>query len=181
MFNKCQNCQKFALLTNFHCQKISKLSKNYNIFEEINKNQNCLRLCFLITLIKCLKVHRFLASLFVCQVVVLSEWVTQWQGPLLSYSGQLKTNTNINYYFKVLLLLQKCFLSGSAVTKDISTTTENFAEALPDWKACKPKHIKYFSDTFQILTNIWRWRRNPVWAVILPGGPHSLHPASQTN
>ena len=74
----------------------------------------------------------------------------------MSYSAQLKTNTNINYYFKVLLLLQKCFLSGSAVTKDISTTTENFAEALPDWKAFKPKHIKilfgYFSNTHKHLT-----------------------------
>ena len=52
--------------------------------------------CFLITLIKCLKGHRSLGLLFFCQVVKslvsdsVSEWLSQWQGHLLSCSGQLK-------------------------------------------------------------------------------------------
>ena len=47
------------------------------------------RSCFLITLIKCLKGHKSLVSLFLCQLS--KSWVSQWQGHLLSCSGQLKT------------------------------------------------------------------------------------------
>ena len=36
------------------------------------------RLCVLITLIKCLKGHMSLRSLFVCQSVKYCEWVTEW-------------------------------------------------------------------------------------------------------
>ena len=59
--------------------------------------KNLVRSCLLITLIKCLKGHRSLGSLFFCQVVKslvsqsVSQWVSEWQGHLLSCSGQLKT------------------------------------------------------------------------------------------
>ena len=56
------------------------------------------RSCFLITLIKCLKGHKSLGSL--CNVKsksTVSDWVSQsvsqWQGHLLSCSGQLKSKT----------------------------------------------------------------------------------------
>ena len=45
------------------------------------------RSCFLITLIKCLKGHKSLGSL--CNVKSKSQWLTQWQGHLLSCCGQL--------------------------------------------------------------------------------------------
>ena len=55
------------------------------------KNFNMLvRSCFFMTLIKCLKCHRSLGSLIVCQSVKYCESVTEWQGHLLSCSGQLK-------------------------------------------------------------------------------------------
>ena len=54
--------------------------------------------CLFITLIKCLKGHRSLGLLFVCQSVKyresMSQSVTQWQGHLLSCSGQLKNSTS---------------------------------------------------------------------------------------
>ena len=46
------------------------------------------RSCLLITLIKCLKGFKSLGSL--CNVKSKSQWVTQWQGHLLSCCGQLK-------------------------------------------------------------------------------------------
>ena len=60
------------------------------------------RSCLLITLIKCLKGHRSLRSLFEWQlakssVSAVSEWVSQWQGHLLSCCGQLK------------ILIQHCY------------------------------------------------------------------------
>ena len=55
------------------------------------KSNFSVRSCLLITLIKCLKGHRSLRSLFVKSKSTLSEWVSQWQGHLLSCFGQLKT------------------------------------------------------------------------------------------
>ena len=96
-----KNCQK--------CQKLSKMSKLSKIVQTIKNCENCwkmskkmskllkkivkmlVRSCFLITLIKCLKGHKSLRSL--CNVKsksTVSDWVSQWQGHLLSCCGQLK-------------------------------------------------------------------------------------------
>ena len=68
--------------------KIWKSSKNLKIFQ---KSENLPKIC----LIKCLKGHKSLGSLFNCFLDVkikrsLSEWLSQWQGHLLSCCGQLK-------------------------------------------------------------------------------------------
>ena len=73
--------------------------------------------CLLITLIKRLKGHKSLGSL--CSVVfcmsisqVLSEWVSEWQGHLLSCSGQLK-NENCHlrqdWWKKTVSLSEGCW------------------------------------------------------------------------
>ena len=69
--------------------KLSKLSKIVKIVKKLSTIVKMLvRSCVLITVIKCLKGHRSLGSLFnvkkqkVAQSV--SEWVSEWQGHLLS-------------------------------------------------------------------------------------------------
>ena len=84
------------------CSKLSRLSKNVNNCQNCWNSQNCqnsqklskivkmlVRSCFLITVIKCLKGHRSLGSLFnVKNKKWLSDSVTdslsEWQGHLLS-------------------------------------------------------------------------------------------------
>ena len=57
--------------------------------------------CLLITLIKCLKGHRSLGSLFEWQLVksLVTESVSEWQGHLLSCCGQLNIGHAIGYIF----------------------------------------------------------------------------------
>ena len=59
------------------------------------------RSCFLITLIKCLKGHKSLGSL--CNVksksYSVTDWLSQWQGHLLSCCGQLKTEEMVRGAF----------------------------------------------------------------------------------
>ena len=73
------------------CQKLSKLSK---MSKHVKNRQNVGQVSgFLITLIKCLKGHKSLGSL--CNVKsksknTVTQWLSQWQGHLLSCCGQLK-------------------------------------------------------------------------------------------
>ena len=73
-----KNCQKFSKLSKI--VKIVKIVENCQKMSTIVKIVKMLvRLCFLITLIKCLKGHKSLGSL--CNVKsksTLSEWVTRW-------------------------------------------------------------------------------------------------------
>ena len=107
----CQNCQKFSKLSKIvknvkhwqNCQKLSKLSKkkfklvkNCQKWSKLSKNfktvkivKTLVRSCFLITLIKYLKGHWSLGSLFNVKkqkwlTESVSEWVSEWQGHLLS-------------------------------------------------------------------------------------------------
>ena len=73
--------------------KIWKFSENLIFFPKICffLSRKSLRVCLLITLIKCLKGHKYLGSLYnVKSKSTLSDSVTEWQGHLLSCSGQLK-------------------------------------------------------------------------------------------
>ena len=80
----CQHCQRLLKIIKIvkkcqNCQKLSKLSKIVKML---------VRSCFFITLIKCLKGHRSLGSLFNVKKQKVAQWVSEsvspWQGHLLS-------------------------------------------------------------------------------------------------
>ena len=55
-----------------------KFQKSFNkLLKKVQSCQKIVRSCLLITLIKCLKGHKSLGSLFVCQNQKLAHWVTQ--------------------------------------------------------------------------------------------------------
>ena len=78
----CQNCQKMST------SKIVKMVKYCQNCQQLSTIVKMLvRSCFLITVIKCFKGHRSLGSLFNVKKTnrgSVTEWVSQWQGHLLS-------------------------------------------------------------------------------------------------
>ena len=69
------------------------------------------RSCLFITLIKCLKGRKSLGSL--CNVKSKSEWLSEWQGHLLSCSGQLKTSMTNHLYICIQYWIFHCICQQS--------------------------------------------------------------------
>ena len=106
-----------------------------------------IRSCFLITLIKCLKGHKSLGLFFVCQVVKSSvtQWLSEWQGHLLSCSGQLKRSSGWEINYKI-----QCYCSFYSMILDSS-----IARCNKSW--CQ---TQTFINTNLIKTNKWRQTNN---------------------
>ena len=97
----CQNCKNF--------QKLSKTFKIFNIVKNCQNCQNVSQVMFLINVIKCLKGHWSLGSLFNVKKQKVSEWVSEsvseWVSDKVTYWAvrwqlkKVRENKNIKTNF----------------------------------------------------------------------------------
>ena len=114
------------------------------------------RSCFLITLKKCLKGRKSLGSL--CNVKSKSEWVTQWQGHLLSCSGQLKRQIGVVPFKKLFHFdcwTHSEYSEGNAW--NYVHGSDHFTQAPSSASNVTSTNIK------QIKTGKWLLRYNNLW------------------
>ena len=176
-----KNFQKFSKIVK-NCQKLSKLSKIVKTLKNCQKCQNSQKLsklskivkmlvrsCFLITLIKCLKGHKSLGSLFVCQLVKssVSEWVSQWV-----------TRSPIELLWTAKKLREVCNHQHSCFFNKFQTAFD-----LPPlyWKQCHgfirfsgnliPKKRRWYFMTVHLISPLML----PSWALSSPPAPFKFH------